>query len=342
VQYRVDHGQMSQTPEGPRQTMAGAQSTPDTTVIGVLTYRRNDDLLVALPPILREAATVSPRATVLVIDNDPDAGAEPAVAPLAEQGVRYIHEPIPGIAAARNLALREAGSRFLVFIDDDMHPEEGWLAALLRTQASSGAAVVAGPVLPEYEAEPDEWVSAGRFFVRRRLPTGTRLDVAASGNMLLDLPQVAAYGVQFDHRFGLLGGSDHLFSRTLARLGALMVWCDEAITFDRVPASRMTRRWILRRAFRSGNSQVLASLVLSASPSERLKVRLMATVGGSARILAGELRAGAGALTGATVHRARGKRMVRRGAGMIAGAYGHAYVEYAREDTSAATVVVAP
>jgi glycosyltransferase involved in cell wall biosynthesis len=319
--------------------MAGEQPTPDTTVIGVLTYRRNDDLLTALPPILREAATISPPATVLVIDNDPAAGAEPAVAPLAEQGVRYLHEPTPGIAAARNLALREADGRFLVFIDDDMHPDDGWLAALLRTQESSGAAVVAGPVLAEYEAAPDDWVTAGRFFVRRRLPSGTRLDVAASGNMLLDLPQIAAYGVQFDHRFGLLGGSDHLFSRTLARQGALMVWCDEAITFDRVPASRMTRKWILRRAYRTGNSQVLASLALCAAPSERLRVRLTATVGGIARILAGEVRVGAGVLTGATVHRARGARLVRRGAGMLAGAYGHAHVEYARKPTSAATVV---
>ncbi|PZS20411.1 MAG: glycosyl transferase family 2 [Pseudonocardiales bacterium] len=311
----------------------------DATVIGVLTYRRNDDLVMAIPPLLREAATITPPATVLIIDNDPDGGAQAVVMPLADRGVRYVHEPEPGIAAARNRALREAGARFLVFIDDDMHPDDGWLAALVRTQRSSGAAVVAGPVLPEYEAEPDEWVHAGRFFIRRRLTTGTPLNVAASGNMLLDLAQISTYGVQFDRRFGLLGGSDHLFSRTLARMGAPMVWCDEAIAFDRVPVSRMTHRWILRRAYRGGNSQVLASLALCGSRSERLAVRVRATAGGCARIVAGAMRTVAGVLIGATVHRARGRRLVRRGAGMIAGAYGHAYVEYARPQPSAAMVI---
>jgi succinoglycan biosynthesis protein ExoM len=322
--------------------MASEHPMTDATVVAVLTYRRNDDLATAVPALLREAATITPPATVLVVDNDPAAGAEPLVAPLAQQGVRYLHEPVPGIAAARNRALREAGARFLVFIDDDMHPADGWLAALLRTQESTGAAVVAGPVLPEYESEPDEWVQAGRFFIRRRLPTATRLDVAASGNMLLDLPQIAACGVLFDHRFGMRGGSDHLFSRTLARMGAPMVWCDEAIAFDRVPVSRMTRRWILRRAYRSGNSQVLASLALSASRTERLTVRARATAGGAARIVAGAARTLAGVLMGAVVHRARGRRLLHRGAGMIAGAYGRAYVEYARPSQSATTVLGAP
>jgi succinoglycan biosynthesis protein ExoM len=321
--------------------MAGERPAQDTTVIAVLTFRRNDDLILAIPPLLREAATVTPRATVLIIDNDPDGGAEPVVTPLAVQGVRYVHEPEPGIAAARNRAMAEAGTRYLAFIDDDMHPDDGWLSALLGTAHATGAAVVAGPVFPEYEAEPDEWVTAGRFFVRRRMPSGTPLDVAASGNMLLDLPQIAGFGIEFDARFGLLGGSDHLFSRALARRGARMVWCDEAIAFDRVPAARATRKWVLRRAFRSGNSQILVSLALCESRLERVRVRTRATVGGAARIGTGIGRAGVGAVTGATVHRARGRRMQHRGAGMLAGAFGHAYVEYARPQSSATTAIAA-
>jgi succinoglycan biosynthesis protein ExoM len=322
--------------------MVGESAPSDCTVIGVLTFRRNADLIVAIPPLLREAATINPPATVLIIDNDPDAGAQAVVRPFAQQGVRYIHESEPGIAAARNRALTDAATRFLAFIDDDMHPEEGWLAALLHTQEQTGAAVVAGPVFPEYADEPDEWVRAGRFFVRRRMPTGTPLTIAASGNMLLDLPQIAALGLRFDPRFGLLGGSDHLFSRALAKRGAQMVWCDEAIAFDRVPAARATRKWVLRRAFRSGNSQILVSLALAESRLERVGVRVGATVGGSARVVVGALRCGAGVLSGAMVHRARGRRMQHRGAGMIAGAFGHAYVEYARPQSSAPTVIGAP
>jgi succinoglycan biosynthesis protein ExoM len=319
--------------------MTGSDPWDTSAVIAVLTFRRNDDLLLAIPPLLREAAAVAPPATVLIIDNDPAGGARAMMEPLAEHGVRYVHEPAPGIAAARNRALREAGTRFLAFIDDDMHPETGWLAAMLDTQQTTGASVVAGPVFPEYEVEPEAWVQAGRFFVRRRMPTGTPLDVAASGNMLLDLVQIGALGLQFDDRFGLLGGSDYMFTRSLARRGVLMVWCDEAITFDRVPVVRMTRKWVLRRAFRSGNSQILVSLALCRSGRERCAVRVRATVGGAARIVAGVLRVAAGVLVGSVVHRARGQRLQYRGAGMLAGACGHAYVEYARPEVAASSVL---
>ncbi len=302
----------------------------DATVIAVLTYERNDDLRRAVPDLLGEAATITPPATVLVIDNNPDGRAAAVVTPLADQGVRYAHEPRPGIAAARNRALREAGSRFLVFIDDDMHPTAGWLAALLATQRETGAALVAGPVLSEYDAEPEDWVLAGRFFIRRRLPTGTALTVAATNNMLLDLNQINKLEVVFDDKFGLLGGSDHLFTRTLARRGALMVWCDEAITIDRVPVSRLTRSWVLRRAFRLGNSESLVSLALCRSRGQRIEARLRATTAGTVRVVGGGLRWAVGRITGSLVHRARGQRAVYRGAGMVAGAYGHAYAEYAR------------
>jgi succinoglycan biosynthesis protein ExoM len=305
-------------------------SGPDATVIAVLTYERNDGLRLAIPALLREAATIVPPATVLVIDNNPDGRAVAVVAPLASQGVRYVHEPAPGIAAARNRALREAGCRFLVFIDDDMHPSDGWLAALLATQRETGAALVAGPVISEYDAEPEDWVLAGRFFIRRRLPTGTALQVAATNNMLLDLNQINDFEMSFDDRFGLIGGSDHLFTRTLARRGAVMVWCDEAITIDRVPVSRLTRSWVLRRAFRLGNSESLVRLALCRTRGQRIEARMRATTAGTVRIVGGGLRWAFGLVTGSLVHRARGQRAVHRGAGMVSGAYGHAYAEYAR------------
>jgi hypothetical protein len=71
-------------------------------------------------------------------------------------------------------------------------------------------------------------------------------------------------------------------------------------------------------------------------------VRVRATVGGAARIVVGGLRCAAGVLSGAMVHRARGRRMQHRGAGMVAGAFGHAYVEYARPLSAAPTVIGTP
>ena len=310
-------------------------------VIAVLTYRRPEDIALALPRLAAQAGArdgagaAGAAAIVLVIDNDPAASARQVVEQFARTlpagTVRYVHEPKPGIAAARNRALAEAGtSELLVFIDDDEIPSERWLARLLELQRSSGAAAVVGPVISEYEHEPEPWIEAGRFFRRRRLPTGSRLDVAATNNLLLDLRQIRELQLCFDERFGLSGGSDTLFTRQLVQRGGTMLWCDEAVVVDRVPASRLTRSWVLRRALRSGNSATRVSLELSNNAAGRLTARGVSLAAGSLRLLGGSARLAAGLATGSEAQKAMGLRTAARGLGMASGAFGYVYSEYRR------------
>jgi len=303
--------------------------------IAVPTYRRPDDLGALLPVLLehaREAGAGGRYAVeVLVVDNDPDGGAAATVAGITGSDVRYAHEPTPGIAAVRNRALDEAGdSTLMAFIDDDERPEAGWLTALLTTWADTGAAAVSGRILAEYAGELDPWIRAGEFFVRRRMPTGTPIDVAAGGNLLLDLDQVRAAGVRFDLALGLGGGEDTLFSRSLARAGCRMVWCDESGAVDRVPPSRMTRALVLTRAWSHGNRTILIRLWLAEGRWARLEVRARGVVGGLLRVAAGAAHWTWGLLSRSLRHRARGLRGVLRGAGMVAGACGLVFEEYAR------------
>ncbi len=116
----------------------------------------------------------------MVVDNDPEASAREVVASFAGFGVRYVHEPAPGIAHGRNRALDEsAGARLLIFIDDDERPCPGWLAAMLATYERTGAAGVTGPVYPDYEGEPDPWLVAAGIFIRKEYPDGTRCRLRA-------------------------------------------------------------------------------------------------------------------------------------------------------------------
>lgn len=311
------------------------------TVIAVLTYRRPEDIALALPRLGAQAMSAggSPDgqpATVLVIDNDPAASARPVVelfaGTLPPGLVRYVHEPRPGIAAARNRALAEAAaSGLLVFIDDDETPSERWLAQLVSLQRSTGAAAVVGPVVSEYEHEPEPWIEAGDFFRRRRLATGSRLDVAATNNLLLDLRQIQALQLRFDERFGLSGGSDTLFTRQLVQRGGTMLWCDEAVVVDRVPATRLTRSWVLRRALRSGNTAARVGLELAGTPAARLAAMGASVASGSVRLLGGSARLSAGFVTGSAARQARGMRTAARGLGMVSGAFGYVYKEYRRK-----------
>lgn len=305
--------------------------------IAVPTFRRNDQLQALLPLLLEQASEVTTTsggrrsAEVLVVDNDPQGGAAHVVASRTGSGVRYVAESTPGIAAVRNRAIEEAaGARLLAFIDDDERPAPGWLAYLLDTWARTGAAAVAGPVHAEYAGELDPWIRAGGFFDSRSLPTGTAIDVAATGNLLLDLAEVRRLGVRFDAALGLGGGEDNLFSGSLTRAGGLLVWCQESAAIEHVPAERMTRSWVLMRSWSSGNAAALTDLRLSTRRLSRTRVRVSWILRGLLRVSVGAIRWGWGLLGRSDVHRARGLRAVLRGAGMVAGAAGLFYREYAR------------
>ena len=243
-------------------------------VIAVLTYKRPERLRTLLPLLMQQAAGAAPvPASVLVVDNDPEMTARSVVQSLATDAVKYVSEPEPGIAAARSRALLEAqGARVLVFIDDDESPCANWLGSLLDTYHQTGAAAVVGPVVSEFEVKPEEWITSGGFFRRRRVPTGTEMTVAYTGNLLLDLEEVARLGVDFHPRFGLTGGEDTLFTRQIVQRGGRIVYCDEAVVTDFVPRDRSTRKWVLQRAFRSGNTWSQVSLELAGGGYERLRL----------------------------------------------------------------------
>lgn len=314
--------------------------------IAVLTFRRPASLETLLPALLDQAATGSSahpcEVDVLVVDNDLEASASAAVARVRDgQGggrLRYVAEPVPGIAAARNRALDEAeGSRLLVFIDDDENPDVGWLGALCQTWADTGAAAVAGRVVEAFSAPPDPWIVAGRFFQRRSLPTGTPVAAAGAGNLLLDLDQIRALGVRFDDRLGMAGGEDTLFCAQLRRRGGVIVWCEEARAFDNIPATRLSRRWVLARAFSHGITAARVALLLADGPAVRMVVRAQLMTRGLVRVAGGSARGLLGLVAGRAEHQARGLRTALRGVGMAAAAAGWTHQEYRRSNPVGAT-----
>ncbi len=310
-------------------------------VIAVLTFRRRRDLAELLPMLVDQAVsarTLCAGVDIVVVDNDAEATGRDIVMTAAEaaQGrgvdVRYEHEPRPGISAGRNRALDASdGSELMVFIDDDERPTPTWLTLLLSTRRQYRADVVQGPVVSRFETPLDSWIVAGGFFRRRRMVTGTPLDVAVTNNLLIDLRRVRTLGLRFDEDLGTTGGEDTLFTRALHRAGVAMVWCDEAIVFDVVPAHRSTRRWVTQRAVSMGNSAALVALKLSPDHSgRRATTRVRLAAAGGIRLVGGSCRALLGTLLRSETLQARGVRTVLRGLGMTIGAMGYAYHEYGR------------
>lgn len=311
--------------------ISNTADSPWRVTVAIPTYRRPARLrmlLQALPARIDEVPDAV--IDVLVVDNDPEGSGEPATTGSGLE-LRYVCEPTPGIAAVRNRVLDECEqSDLIAFIDDDEIPRPLWLSSLLSTWAEHRSSAVMGRVISVLDDDVDPWVVATGTFTRVPKPTGTPLEVAASGNLLLDREQVRALRVRFDESLGLGGGEDTLFSRQLVDRGGTIVYCAESETEDYVVTERLTRAWAKQRAFSSGNTSALLRLRGSRGPLDHLALRARVLGGGSARVAIGAARHLAGRALGRLRHDARGIRTHFRGRGMVAAALGHHHQEYAR------------
>ena len=261
--------------------------------IGILTYRRADGLRACLASVQRCLGTALPAPwagdEILVVDNDPAGSARDVIVGISEATsplpVRYVHEPTPGIAAARTRALSETKSQVMVFIDDDEVAEDGWPHGLLTLMSETGAALVGGPVLSEFVDSPPAWIIDGGFFDRKDPPHGSSQDWLRSGNLAIDVQQVKAAGITFDQRFKQ--GEDSAFSRRAKAGGLDLRWSAHGAITEFVDRSRFDVGWRLRREFLSHRAWARSRLDLSDGPFGRTKTRVQILAGAGARTATG-------------------------------------------------------
>ncbi|MFE7778055.1 glycosyltransferase family 2 protein [Streptomyces sp. NPDC057445] len=119
---------------------------PRTSVV-VATRERADQLARALDSLL---AQDHPDFEIVVVDNAPvtDATRELVANKYADR-VRYVREPVPGLAAAHNRGAAVADAAVLAFTDDDVVTDPHWLTALSAPFADDPRiGCVTGLILP--------------------------------------------------------------------------------------------------------------------------------------------------------------------------------------------------
>lgn len=219
------------------------------------TFRRAS-VLDTLRSLAGQEVAAGTIAQVIVADNDEAPSAHDAVTALGRElglPLRFVHAPARNISIARNACLAAATAPLVAFIDDDETAPATWLASLLATMDSTGAAVVLGPVRAHYADDAPAWVRAADLHATRpaRRADG-RIDTGYSCNVLFRRDIVG--DSRFDPALGRTGGEDDLFFSQLFRAGhriefAPGAWLDEA-----VPAQRARLGWLLRRSFRNGQT----------------------------------------------------------------------------------------
>ena len=228
--------------------------------ICIITFRRPEGLKRLLDSLNRlEFKKLSPPdLQLVVVDNDP-AGLGHAYCQRIQSELKWplisCVEPRRGVAAARNtsIARAPADADFIASIDDDEWAEPNWLEELLCAQQAHDADVVSGVVIPEFEKGTPDWIQKGGFFQRRRFRTGERVRFGITGNALVRASVYRSMGTIFDERFALTGGEDMHFFTRVCIAGYKMIYANEAIVGETVPASRANVKWLVMRAYSGGS-----------------------------------------------------------------------------------------
>lgn len=258
----------------------GEREGPEVSIV-IPTFRRPQQLSRALESCLDQRTASGRTYEIVVVDNAPEGSAAHVVAETcrnAAVAIRYVHEPRPGISHARNAGLTFARGQFVAMLDDDERASPEWLWHLTRTQRDYQADVVFGPVLPEFEPEPEQH----RAFLRRfhtystGKPTGARVGERSTNNALIRVARLAACPA-FDARLGLTGGEDTLFFSQLRAKRARFIWCADAHVTETIPPERTTWPYVRWRAFRRGQCRAGTPMLLD--PPKRARTAFWMGIG---------------------------------------------------------------
>ncbi|MFN3513197.1 MAG: glycosyltransferase [Phenylobacterium sp.] len=230
-------------------------SAATTVDVCICTFRR-PSVVAAIASVAAQDLPPGVAVRLVVVDNDETPSARDTV---IEAGrvhglpMLYVHAPARNISIARNAALAAADAPYLAFLDDDETADPAWLSRLLACGADQGADVVFGAVRAVYGADLPTWVARADLHTT---PSPVRRDGAIvtgpAGNVLIRREVLG--DLAFDLDLGRTGGEDTVFFHELGRRGARFAYCPEALALEPVPEGRARLDWLLKRAFRSGQT----------------------------------------------------------------------------------------
>lgn len=208
---------------------------------------------------------------VLIVDNSREASARFAFDALETRApesieLSYVHEPSPGVANARNMAMEAVDTRLVAFLDDDQTAPIHWLEGLLDAHRQYGATVTFGPVLTVL---PDNITNHRAYFEAffARDPdhdSGIINQSYGCGNCLLDTAQLSWPKPWFDTRMNEVGGEDDVLFARIRKTGGRFAWAANAPAYEHPLPQRINLAYTLRRSLAYGQGP--CTMALKAKP----------------------------------------------------------------------------
>jgi glycosyltransferase involved in cell wall biosynthesis len=176
--------------------------------------------------------------------------------------IRSVLEPKAGLSHARNAAAREATGDLVLWTDDDVSVEPGWLLAYEEAfLAFPEAALFGGAIEPWFESGPPDWLAEAlplcepAYATRGERPWGAPIVLAGD-----DFPFGANFAIRgelqrslrFDPRLGrrpgrrIIGAEEYELIRAVLTSGGEGRWVSGAVVRHRIPPQRQTLGYLRR------------------------------------------------------------------------------------------------
>ena len=179
--------------------------------------------------------------------------------------IRLLSESRPGQAAARNRAIDAARGEYVIWTDDDVLVDPGWLTSYVEAfRGWPEATFFGGPIRPWFESTPPAWLPDMLGYAKHLwavLDLGPRTRPFGGGECPFGANMAIRAEVQRRFRFdprtghvagGMAGGDETtLFAQLLAE-GHTGVWVADAVVDHFIPADRMTLGYVRTRAEQYG------------------------------------------------------------------------------------------
>ena len=301
--------------------------------IAISTYNRPKGLKNLLDELaILEMPKPITSTTIVVADNSLDGNAELLVKETSTDfpwNIVYFHVPERGITFPRNRGLMEAldnGSDYLAYIDDDEVPHKKWIWYLFSALQETGAAVVSGGVIPVFQSKPSWWIEEGGFFEILDYPEKQPINYAHTSSVFIDTRVIKKLQLKFDNSFHLTGGEDTFFFKTIRNAGYQTVFCKESLVYETITSERAKFGWLLKRWFRTGNTDGVILARENNSAFGRFKLISQGIVRILYGMICGLVKAPLLINRNSAIFECI--RVMMRGFGFVSAAAGFAYQEY--------------
>ena len=227
--------------------------------VAVPTHNRVAPLEESLRDLIRQNREGLPEVELLVIlNNSPAETREVVQRCLAGfPGIaRAVEEPTPGLSHARNRAIQEFQGDILIYTDDDVVRDPGWLRAMVRCFDDPTVGCVGGRIIPRLACPLPHWFDRPYYngvIVKYDLGDEplvlTEQDSMPYGaNMAFRrevVEKVGAFRSDLDLLPGtrLCGGETEYLHRA-AQSGFRVLYCPSAITYHPIGEERLSRAYV--------------------------------------------------------------------------------------------------